>query len=707
MSILAIIEQTNWTVSYPDQNGGEIDSADILVSIIDTETGRYTNGNNCIVTYKVTTDEFNSIETVVVPGQSVQIYSGAVRESHYSPQGDPISSTSKTFSIVSLQLGDGPPPTNPGVCDLKINFVNVDKPESAVGAADAQITINASSSYGPIQYSNDFGSSWQLSPTFTGLSGGLVQPSVKDSNPLGCTAQAFITIPTTSGLLIDDPSVNLGSGHISRWNAAFNPIVFTYQRKDFGIISVTQDNEKGYAKITVNTALLDYQTGKYKVVTGDKVYINAGIYQGVYVVDKAGNNNEITITTPFNGNAAGYININSMRPYYHIITRITYQDKLTGRQNTITSTNRPNNEGIIKADLSNFLQSLLRPVDAGDFTLTNFRDDNLSASYQIEYAEHYDDGTPDGFTSAFVSLPYPFYVMYAAKQLGERYGGNLAAYVPFKTMNNPALLARWVTDFAEPAYSNGYPFDIGFIYSEDLLGLQLYAEFILLDINRNPLAGGQQTSYLLNEDGSWLLNEDGSSFIIADQTQINTPLAAQLGLNRLRISGSFPREAFYMNLSLKYKDDQNIPHTVTQTQTIRIDDAVDDNSVYLRWIGLSGAWEYYRFVFNQELSLDVQNAVIIKNFVSDWENQEGIEQVISKTAGQKMKVLAEDLSVNDIKGLQSIKYSPKVQMLVNKNPIKWQTIVINTATYSEYETRNGQAPFSVTFNMPSINIQTQ
>ncbi|MEO6850037.1 MAG: hypothetical protein ABI203_11550, partial [Mucilaginibacter sp.] len=140
---------------------------------------------------------------------------------------------------------------------------------------------------------------------------------------------------------------------------------------------------------------------------------------------------------------------------------------------------------------------------------------------------------------------------------------------------------------------------------------------------------------------------------------------------------------------------------------IRIDDAVDERSVYLRWIGLSGSWNYYRFVYNQEISLDVQNATIIKNYVSDWENQDGIEEVIGKDAGQKMKVMAEDLSVNDIKGLQSIKYSPKVQMLLNKNPVRWQTIVINTATYSEYETLNGQAPFSVTFNLPSINIQTQ
>jgi hypothetical protein len=174
----------------------------------------------------------------------------------------------------------------------------------------------------------------------------------------------------------------------------------------------------------------------------------------------------------------------------------------------------------------------------------------------------------------------------------------------------------------------------------------------------------------------------------------------------LLIDEDFPTDARYFNITLKYNDGTNI-HAITQTQTVRIDDAVDEQSVYLRWIGLSGSWNYYRFVYNQEVSLDVQNATIIKNFVTDWENQQGIEEVISKTAGQKMKVMAEDLSVADIKGLQSIKYSPKVQMLVNRNPVKWQTIVLNTATFSEYETLNGQAPFSVTFNMPSINIQTQ
>jgi hypothetical protein len=239
-----------------------------------------------------------------------------------------------------------------------------------------------------------------------------------------------------------------------------------------------------------------------------------------------------------------------------------------------------------------------------------------------------------------------------------------------------------------------------------LVGQQLYCVLTPLDINRNPISSGPETSYLLNDDGSWLLNQDGSKFIITNQSSGTITVPAQLGLNRLLINPAFDAGVYYFTLALKY-DSEGTTYTITQTQTVRVDDAVDEQSVYLRWIGLTGCWNYYRFVYNQEVSLDVQNAVIIKNYVFDWENQDGIEEVIGKSAGQKIKVMAEDLSINDIKGLQSIKYSPKVQMLVNKNPVKWQTIVLNTATFSEYETLNGQAPFSVTFNLPSINIQTQ
>jgi hypothetical protein len=677
-----------------DYDGPDYVTTARVYAVITDDDGAPANGNGALIKYSVDDNGTVTREIKVASGQSVLLFDGIIDRAHDDGSGNFVSYYSKTFGFAAIfPLLDAPPPVNN--CDLSINSINIIKPESAPGAGDAQISIQASSSYLPLSYSLD-NINFQSSNTFTGLSGRLQTITVIDSNSFGCVENASVTVPTLSRLLISDPSVTV-SGNISRWSAAFNPVVFTYQRKDFEVVSVTLDSQSGNAKILVNTNV----TG---VIKDDLLYLNTETYKGTYKATPIpGSNNTLIINTPYLSSASGFVNINRLRPYYKLLTKITYQDSITGAQTTIQSTNRPDNTGLIKADISNFLQSIVRVKDDSDFTKANFRDDNLSASYQIGYAQHWDDGSADGKTSDWIQIADPYYTVYAAKQLGERYGGNLAVYVPFANGQPPA---KWVTDFAEPAYSNGYPFDIGFIYSEHLLGLNIYCELTLLDINRNPLPGGPQNSYLLNEDRTWLLNQDGRKLIIAKQTIANAPLAEQLGLNRLLINNDFPVDAYYFTITLKYNDGSNV-HAVTQTQTIRIDDAVDERSVYLRWVGLSGSWNYYRFVYNQEVTLDVQNATIIKNFVSDWENQNAIEDVISKTAGQKMKIMAEDLSVADIKGLQSIKYSPKVQMLTNKNPVKWQTVVINTATFSEYETLNGQAPFSVTFNMPSINIQTQ
>ncbi|MDR3693382.1 hypothetical protein [Mucilaginibacter sp.] len=685
---------------------------EIIISLFDAASGQPANGNNVTVFY---TQNLNGViyqGSQIIAGQSYAVYHGELSDS---------STTTPyytKFTVDSISTEPAiPPPVN--VCDLVVNNVLIDKPESSPGTADAQLTVQATSSYSPIMYSMD-GVTFQSSPVFTGLTGGLKSVYVSDAN--GCTNVSAVTIPILSGLLISDPSVNLTGGNVSRWNAAFNPVVFSYQRKDFEVTLISLDIASGNATIIANcntsaiaTAVTAYNNANINatvqnvVLTNNSpvlIYLNAGVYTGTYKVNLVNSNGSMVINTPYISNATGFFNSNTLRPFYQVRTQITYQDPISGRQNTITSTNRPDSTGLVKADISNFLQSLLRAKDDSNFTQINYRDSNLSASYQIAYAEYWDGKLTGTQILTYIPISSPYYVLYAAKQLGDSFGGNLAAYVPFPSVTSNSQLAKWVTDFTEPAFSNGYPFDIGFIYGEELLGLQLYCNLVPLDINRNPLSG-TTNSYLLNEDGSWLLNQDGSKLLIAEETSGNTNLPAQLGLNRLLVNTLFGSDVYYFELTLMYNDSNGIAHAVTQTQTLRVDGAVDEQSVYLRWIGLSGCWNYYRFVYNQEVSLDVQNAVIIKNYVSDWANQDSIEEVIGKSAGQKMKVMAEDLSVNDIKGLQSIKYSPKVQILVNKNPVKWQTIVLNTATFSEYETINGQAPFSVTFNMPSINIQSQ
>jgi hypothetical protein len=680
MAILASIDYSN-TRQVGTQVQGQV-----FIKLTDSETGQPTNGNNVVVSYQIIRNNGTpSNQTTTIPGQRASIYTGVISDSN------PANQLWTSFNITGISaVPDPDPPQQPG--DIEIVNIHIDSPETAPSAHNGQITVNATATYLPLAYKLD-GVLTQASNVFTGLAGGSHTVMVIDAN--GQSVSQTVYIPTVNNFLQADPSVTLPGGNISRWNAAFNPVVFTYQRRDFNVTGLQLNMLDSKTRVFVNADVSH-------VLKGDLIYMETDTCTGTFAVSDKYSSNAFVIDTPFTTSSTGFININRLRPYYKVLTRITFFDKITGQESAITSKNRPNNKGVTRADISNFLQSLLRAKDENDYTQTNYRDSNLSASYQIAYAEEWEGHAPQ-----FNTIDHPYYVLYAAKQLGERYGGNLAAYVPFANATIGADKAKWITDFAEPAYSNGYPFDIGFIYCDELVGRELYADFTLLDINRNPLAGGPQTSSLLNDDGTWLLNQGGGKMVIARQSQSVVPVPGQLGLNRLLIEGPFADEVYYINVTLKYNDEDHITYAVTQTQTIRVDDAVDDQSLYLRWIGLSGSWNYYRFVYNQEVSLDVQNAVIIKNYVSDWEHQDSIEEVISKTAGQKVKVMAEDLSVADIKGLQSIKYSPKAQMLVSKNPVKWQTIVINTATYSEYETRNGQAPFSVTFNMPAINIQAQ
>ena len=529
----------------------------VIISLTDPTTGSPTNDNNVVINYNETTNGVTTAKTATIAGQSQVIYEGIIT---YLFAGI---TNSWVVTGQSTSPDAAPPVTQ---CDLQINYISVTKPESSPGAADGQISVNATSSYLPIMYSLD-NVNFQTSNIFAGLHGGAYTVYCTDANTLGCLTSSTVTVPITQNLLVSDPSVTVGT-NTSRWNAAFNPIVFTYQRKDFEVTSVIVDTATGYARVNVNADMSAIQaaitanqnaisTAALNGVTllnyqNIYVYLNAGTYNGVYTVLSA-DGSSIVINTVYNGTSVGFININTLRPYYQIATHITYVDPLTNSISTITSINRPNNQGIVKADISNFLQSLLQAKDSNDYTQLNYRDTNLSASYTIQYAEQYDDYQNPGttITSPYIAISAPYYVTYTARQIQSKNGGSMADYIPFPAPSTPA---KWITDFAEPAFTNGYPFDMSFIYSETLAGQQLYYNIILQDINRNPLPGSNETSYLLNDDGSWLLNQDASKLIIAAQNLVTTPITAQTGLNRVNIHLDLPLNVYYFTISLYYND---------------------------------------------------------------------------------------------------------------------------------------------------------
>ena len=178
----------------------------VYISIFDSATNKPADGGGMMVTYIQNINGVSSTHTVSVSGVRYQIF-----------KSESIAGCSWTIPVIQPDTPPAAPPVNR--CDLAINYITVDKPESAPGASDAQVTVNAISSYLPIQYSKD-NVNFQASNVFTGLPGGALEIYVTDANPIGCTRSLSVTIPVTQNLLIADPSVSLTGDNISRWNAA-------------------------------------------------------------------------------------------------------------------------------------------------------------------------------------------------------------------------------------------------------------------------------------------------------------------------------------------------------------------------------------------------------------------------------------------------------------------------------------------------------
>ena len=126
------------------------------------------------------------------------------------------------YVTTSIQPDDGGGTTTTPNCDLIINAVTV-LTHGNEYSSNGSVTVSATSSHAPIQYSSD-NLNWQSSSTLTGLPGGGGTAYAKDA--LGCLSNTnfFIPIDLPLPALVSSPA--LGS---SRWSALFNPIVFGYQ----------------------------------------------------------------------------------------------------------------------------------------------------------------------------------------------------------------------------------------------------------------------------------------------------------------------------------------------------------------------------------------------------------------------------------------------------------------------------------------------
>lgn len=639
---------------------------------------------------------------------------------------------------------------NPPQCDLALTLSTTN--ENSQGADDGTATISATSSFAGVLVSINDVDYFATPKTFTGLAPGPYTAYAKDNN--GCTQAKQFSVssfdnPIEGGFAGGLPQVEVLPGKVSRWNAAYNPIVLKFY--------TAPDPDRKNLRI------------------------------------------EIEITT---------------------------------QSGTVVGRWSPSPQGYTRADISAYLQPLVNSIDDFKYNVLNYRDINRAASFEIRYRSVWDGGASDWY-----SAPQPLYVTYSAKQLGDKYGGNMAEYVPMISggavtpasfqwsntqqetpyedanlqikINNevtvdafgdengnfnaaaglpysvqayttdepqaPGFLkltvrkngavifrnqinnepgasmvytgitdigaaytvevvassdgvpvipvnipdnsytppvtstyaAKWLTGFPKPRATPGIPFDLSFIFSEYLIGEPVTLQTISLDINKNPIAGGVINSFLLNNDAGYILGSDTGRLIIqqgALPPVSNDGILEQLGINRLMLAGPAAMGVEYFQMQL-FTGDAASPNFVTQPILVKLEQLCPGEPyIYIKWLNTLGGWDYWRFKNDNILTLNTSTGISVDRNVFDWENDDTIEDNIERAEVSRVSVGA-TVSRIELEGLKGLPGSIKIMMLTSLNPIKWQTVIPNTGAFEMGRAKNEFTDIRFTFSLPSKNIQ--
>ena len=587
------IVTTNQSSSQSGTPPQNITTATRTIQITDSVTNQAVNGNGLTVVYShvyknsLYSQNSQNNFSVQIQGSSLQIYSGIISQTDVNSGTNIIT---ETDTIVSFDLSTQ---TSGGGGGGAVNDLTLQSPtvvnESATGASDGSITVNATGSNTPFQYSINGGSTYVIGAnTFYGLTGGTYNISVKDS--LNNVRTETVTVGTSANILVSDPSLYTNVSYPCNFNASHNPIYFTFQRP------------------------------------------------------------------------AAFAN----QPYYKIRLYITFYNYLTSSNQTVHIDCTPNSSGLAKCDISSFLKSLLTTNDTFNYDVGTYNDTFQCISYTVAYAQSY-----QGYQGSIININKTYYVVLGAFQIQEQYSGNYLNFMP-----TPGILgAKFISDFGTPVLNQGFPFCLSVINPGYSTNLQYVVT--QYDINKNVIGA------------------------FGTMNLPNTP-----GLTRINLTGPTASNVYYITIQL-----QDASGYLSNPFWITVNQVCVDIPVYIRWKQSKGGWAYYLFGYNQEVTLDIQNMMLTKGYISNYEKAIGAERIIRKDASNKITVHAVSIPKNDLLGIQNMHLSPEVQVLTTPDPVtgayRWKRIIVNMGSYQMYNTRWDAFDISFTYNEPSLNVVTQ
>lgn len=272
-------------------------------------------------------------------------------------------------------------------------------------------------------------------------------------------------------ILTGNPSVTFNTSPIAKSKWAYLhapvPVAWTFQRQDYTVTSVVDD---GSGRILINTSgtIPD-------LVEGDVLYLRSLPYdQAVTVETMAGS--QITCKESYQGSNGvfGFFNSDKDKRGHYLRVQIyaaTTQPSLAVRR-IGTDLVKSDPRGVIVFDAAPWIRLVASVEDGWDRAAHQYRDPSLGGAYAITFAEGWYDvptSAPLEAVQSPISVGNLGYWVNACAQMGERWGVNAANLVPVPSDPFPEdKRAEFLTDFISPTYFHGYPWDVGFVWSDNI-----------------------------------------------------------------------------------------------------------------------------------------------------------------------------------------------------------------------------------------------
>ena len=265
------------------------------------------------------------------------------------------------------------------------------------------------------------------------------------------------------------------TSNTSKWVGVHQPVEFEVKRKDISIISI-QNLSNGDKLFKINKS--DFN--------------NSGLEVGKsfsYLCGAENNKRQFTLT-PLNfviGNTVvlinvsmvGIIDVNKITNYeaYIIVDKKGYfietfvYQSINNASLSLAGVVRSKTDvwGNAKVNIQKVLSSNVTNENKASYNKINQPVYNQGGIYNIKIREVY-----DGFIGEFTTLLNTdnLYFVNGSKQLQDPNNFNFGEFVP--TLNDSRVSkAKFLSVFDKPTYFNNYPFDVSFIYSDNLLNKQV------------------------------------------------------------------------------------------------------------------------------------------------------------------------------------------------------------------------------------------